>query len=98
MTFRFNSVQIVHTINIPIINDDIFELTEELQVGLRFAGPAPPDVLIKPARATVTIIDDDSEIDNYRLRHAIVQEKGSTRLLNLYQLYFIKVHIFYLIQ
>ena len=49
-------------IKIPLINDDIFEFSEDLQVNLTSVEPSPPGVRIVQPQTTITIIDDDSEL------------------------------------
>ena len=46
---------------IPIVNDDIFELAEEMIFGLTIVDPAPPGVTIGTGVTTVSIWDDDSK-------------------------------------
>ena len=61
-TMVFNSYITQYTVNIPILNDDTFELNEDFQVILRFAHSVPSGVSISPAKASITIVDDDSEL------------------------------------
>lgn len=48
-------------VHIPIINDDIFELDEEMKVHLSIVEPIPSNVEISTSETTVTIVDDDSK-------------------------------------
>ena len=50
------------SVNVPLINDNIFELTESLQAGLSFLGPPPPRATIDPAQADIQILDDDGKV------------------------------------
>ena len=60
-TFVFNSSVRNYTLSIPIINDDIFELAEELRAVLKFASPRSLGVKIVPTETIITILDDDGE-------------------------------------
>ena len=60
-TLVLNSSITNYTINIPIKDDAIFELTEEVQAKLKFAQISPLNVMIMPSEAIITILDDDSK-------------------------------------
>ena len=51
-------------ISIPLINDEIFELTESFVVNLSFSDsqPAFPGVTLSQTSAIVTIFDNDGNI------------------------------------
>ena len=55
------------TIRILIINDKIFELSEEIKLSMSFGGPAPPSLIDVP-ETTITILDDDSKYTAKYLR------------------------------
>ena len=46
---------------VPIIGDNIFELTELFSASLAFAGAPIPRVTLAPDSAEVTIQDDDGQ-------------------------------------
>ena len=49
-------------VNVSLINDTIFELTETFSASLSFlAGATHQSVTIAPANAQISILDDDSE-------------------------------------
>ena len=51
-----------HTINVPLVDDDIFELTKALTASLVFTDtPSPPRMTLAPAVANIAIFDDDGE-------------------------------------
>ena len=60
MTYIFSPSQTRFTVQVPLINDIVFELTEGLSASLRFVGGvAPPRVTIDPGTAEIIILDDD---------------------------------------
>ena len=61
--YTFSPSQTRLTIQIPLINDAVFELTERLSASLRFVGGvAPPRVTIDPGTAEIIILDDDGSL------------------------------------
>ena len=48
-------------INIAIVNDRTFELTETLLISLSDHSALPPRVALNQTSATVTILDNDGE-------------------------------------
>ena len=49
------------SVQVPLIDDGVFELTETLNASLSFSSAeAPPRVTISPDSAQITILDDDS--------------------------------------
>ena len=60
LTFALSSTSATtYMVNIPILDDDVFELTEELKAVLKFSGPIPQRVVIEIPETTIYIIDDD---------------------------------------
>ena len=49
------------TINVTIMNDDAYELTETFSASLSFDGDPVPRVTLSPDAAVATILDDDGE-------------------------------------
>ena len=49
------------TISFPLIDDDVFEITEQLSVSLSFEATEPPRVSISPNFAEISIFDNDSK-------------------------------------
>ena len=47
------------SIQVPLIDDGVFELSETLTASLSFLNEAPPRVTISPSSAEVRIEDDD---------------------------------------
>lgn len=60
--YTFNSTVNSYTINIPIINDDVFEVNEQLHIGLKNIDSVPLGIFIETENATITIVDDDCEL------------------------------------
>lgn len=50
------------SILIPILDDDVFELTETLQAVLSFPGTPPPRVTISQDITSIAILDDDCKL------------------------------------
>ena len=60
ISYIFSPSQSRFTVQVPLINDTVFELTERLSASLRFVGgEAPPRVTIDPGIAEIIILDDD---------------------------------------
>ena len=59
--FTFDSDTTKVDVSIPIIGDNIFELTELFGASLAFPGAPPPRVTLAPSSAQVTILDDDGQ-------------------------------------
>ena len=58
----FNTDNSNFSISLPLINDDVFELTERLQAVLMFADDVPPErASVDLEMASVVIFDDDSK-------------------------------------
>lgn len=60
-SFTFDASRTSYTFNISLVNDDVFEVAEHFQAGLRFPGAAPLRVSLQPAQAEIEIIDDDGK-------------------------------------
>ena len=59
-TYILTSSMSTLSVQIPLIDDEIFELTERLTASIGFfSGEAPPRVDISPDSAEVIIVDDD---------------------------------------
>ena len=53
------------TIPFPLIDDDVFEITEQLVANLSFgAGGGPDRVSIDPEFAEISILDDDGKLES----------------------------------
>ena len=61
LDFTFDSVTRTVDASVPLIGDDIFELTELFGANLSFPGVPPPRVTLAPDNAEVTILDDDGQ-------------------------------------
>ena len=59
--FTFDSTTLTIDISVPLIDDAIFELTEQFGASLAFPGAPPPRVTLAPDAAQVTILDDDGQ-------------------------------------
>ncbi len=60
--FTFSSSMTSYRFTVSIVNDNVYELTENLQAGLRFVGgETPPRVTLQPSQAIINILDDDGE-------------------------------------
>ena len=53
------SMAFINVLNVALIDDDAFELTESFQVGLRFPGPPLPRVTLDQEQTEVEILDND---------------------------------------
>ena len=75
--------QTTATFNIPIINDDILEIDENLMLTI---NSSLPDGVTRgtPSEATVTIVDDDRKLLLYKHRLATYM---STLLVDLNTMY-----------
>ena len=60
-TFNLDGSNSVITVDIPLNNDDIYELTEIFFSNLAFPFAPPERVTINPNRAKITILDDNSK-------------------------------------
>ena len=60
-TFNLDGSNSVFTVDIPLNNDNVYELTETFFSNLAFQLPPPERVTINPDRAETTILDDDSK-------------------------------------
>ena len=58
MTFIFNQGTTEASIPVTLVDDNIHELDENFFGSL---GTADPDVMLNPAAATYTIVNDDGE-------------------------------------
>ena len=61
MLLTFGPGNTATTIEVNILNDDAYELTETLNASLSFAGDPVPRVILSPDVAVTTIVDDDGE-------------------------------------
>ena len=60
-----------NTINVTIINDNVFEQTELFHVSLNLSGSGSPRVSLGVNSAQVTILDDDGQFnDSNSMAHA----------------------------
>ena len=57
--FYFGPAVSHFSVNVSLINDNSFELTESFQAGLRFPSPPLPRVTLYPAQGSIEILDDD---------------------------------------
>ena len=64
-TYTFDASSNVSTINIPHVNDNIYELVETFWARLRFHGQQPERVRIDPGSTYATIFDDDGNVYTY---------------------------------
>lgn len=64
--FALDKLNSNFTLNVTLINDDIFESNETFQLNLIFSGQIPPQsVSINPAAAQITILDNDCKYIDY---------------------------------
>ena len=61
MLLTFSLDIAVITITVSIANDDVYELTETFNATLSFDGDPIPRVILSPATAVTTIVDDDGQ-------------------------------------
>ena len=54
-------------ISFPLIDDDVFEITEYLSATLSFEATELPRVSISPNFTEISIFDNDSKLDSYTL-------------------------------
>ena len=59
--FIFDSTTLTVDASVPLLDDAIFELTEQFGASLAFPGAPPPRVTLEPDAAQVTILDDDGQ-------------------------------------
>ena len=59
--FIFDSTTLTVDAPVSLIDDGIFELTEQFGASLAFPGAPPPRVTLAPDAAQVTILDDDGQ-------------------------------------
>ena len=66
-TFTFDPSRTVYSYNVSLVDDDIYEFTENFFAQLSFVGtPAEPErVSIDPDMALVEVEDDDGKLYNY---------------------------------
>ena len=57
----FDSIISTRDVPVPIIGDNIFELTELFSASLTFPGAPVPRVVLVPDSVEVTILDDDGQ-------------------------------------
>ena len=57
------------TIPFPLIDDDVFEITEQLSASLSFEATEPARVSISPEFTEISIIDNDSKLEHLRLHN-----------------------------
>lgn len=69
--FEFNANQSFFNVSIRIVNDNIFELTEQLLANLSFVGSPPAHVTIISESAKIIILDDEGIPLYYRSNVAI---------------------------
>ena len=69
MVFTFDAFNQSVQVTVPLINDDVNELTEVFIASLNFTEDVPPRTTIAPDNATITIIDDDSMLIIYCYMH-----------------------------
>ena len=62
LTFTTGNAQQLQTVMISILDDAYLEINERFNCTLTLAGTYDPSVQVYPALATVTIIDNDSEL------------------------------------
>ena len=60
--FTFDSTTLTVDALVPLIDDAIFELTEQFGASLAFPGTPSPRVTLAPDAAQVTILDDDGQL------------------------------------
>ena len=63
--FTFDSAITEVNVSIPIIGDNIFELTKLFCASLAFSGAPPLRVVLTPDSAQVTILDDDGQCHKF---------------------------------
>ena len=61
LDFVFDSTTLTVDAPVLLVNDTIFELTEQFGASLAFPGAPPPRVTLAPDAAQVTILDDDGQ-------------------------------------
>ena len=61
-TYTIDASNSVFAINIPLINDNIFEINETFQARLNFPGQPPERVRMDTDSTHATILDDDSKL------------------------------------
>ena len=62
LQYTLNSTR--NMINVTIINDSVFEVTESFSVSLALPGSIPPRVTLAPNSAQITILDDDGQFND----------------------------------
>ena len=62
LTFTTDNAQEPQTVVIGILDDSHLETNEQFNCTLTLAGTNDPSIQVDPALATVTIIDNDSEL------------------------------------
>ena len=62
MNLTFTAAQQPQTVMISILDDAYLEINEHFNCTLTLAGTYDPSIQVYPALATVTIIDNDSEL------------------------------------
>ena len=71
------------TVAVRIMNDGVFEITERFQAMLRLLDSSLPRIVIRPAEATIVIVDDDSKLlyfaptHSHSRMHALSQDFSS---------------------
>ena len=66
---------------VPITDDLIPELTEQFSVALSVVGVLPVGVMLEPAEAGVTILDDDTVVIGFRpYTYTVVENAGEVEL------------------
>ena len=63
MELVFSAVVRRHVVRVSIINDSFSEINERFRASLTLVEKNGINVLINPALAIVTIVDDDGEVD-----------------------------------
>ena len=58
---ELNESKTTTSVDIPILNDNWYELTEHFTVNLSFSGEPIPGVMFNPSSAEVVILDDDGK-------------------------------------
>lgn len=64
MIVTLSATQNAVTITFPLIDDDVFEITELLSASLSFGVEEPARVTISPDSAQISILDDDSKLES----------------------------------
>ena len=57
----FDSTTLTVDASVLLVDDTIFELTEQFGASLAFPEAPPPRVTLEPDTAQVTILDDDGQ-------------------------------------